>query len=95
MTEAHQVLLRISIRASSLSHTYTFIHAQDTPGKPFVTFTTEAGRVLYIANVPKSMACIVNPGQPTVTFSAPWSPDGTSPPTLQVRACWAGKLTSL
>ncbi|KAG1680940.1 hypothetical protein FOA52_009899 [Chlamydomonas sp. UWO 241] len=53
------------------------------PGKPFVTFTTEAGRVLYIANVPKTMACIINPEQPSVMFSAPWAPDASATPTME------------
>ena len=51
--------------------------------KPFITFTTEAGRVLYIANIPKTMNVLLNNERNNVTFSAPWSPDGASPPSLQ------------
>jgi hypothetical protein len=55
----------------------------DGSKKPFVTFTTEAGRVLYIANISKTMKSIIVEGRPHVTFAAPWSPDGSSTPTLQ------------
>lgn len=51
--------------------------------KPFITFTTEAGRVLYIANVSKTMKILLNNERNNVSFSAPWSPDGSAPPTMQ------------
>ncbi len=57
----------------------------DGSNKPFATFTTEAGRVLYIANIRKDMDVkIPEGGRCNIQFSAPWSPDGTSTPTMQV-----------
>ena len=39
--------------------------------------------MLYIANLYKTMKLITMEGRNTVTFSAPWSPDGQAPPSLQ------------
>lgn len=46
------------------------------------------GRVLYIANIAKSMKIITNDSANLLSWSAPWSPDGEAPPSLQVRAWW-------
>mmetsp|Transcript_16294 Transcript_16294/g.35220 ORF Transcript_16294/g.35220 Transcript_16294/m.35220 type:complete len:424 (+) Transcript_16294:29-1300(+) len=51
--------------------------------KFFLTFTTEAGRVLYIANMHKDMKVILNDSVNSAAFALPWSVDGSSPPTLQ------------
>ncbi|KAJ9523895.1 hypothetical protein QJQ45_020082, partial [Haematococcus lacustris] len=40
-------------------------------GKPLITWTTEAGKVRYIANLPKSMQVIVNEARKMATWSAP------------------------
>lgn len=40
--------------------------------------------MLYIASIPKSMTVIVNDAKNMLSWSAPWSPDGTSPPALHM-----------
>jgi hypothetical protein len=41
------------------------------------------GRVLYIANIPKNMNIVMPADKNFLSFSAPWSPDGQSAPTMQ------------
>jgi hypothetical protein len=53
------------------------------PDFQHTTTCTVQGRVLYIANISKTMQVILVEGRNNVTFSAPWSPDGQAPPTAQ------------
>lgn len=61
----------------SLSHVAA-AQAQPAPQSCFLV----QGRVLYIANVLKTMNPIVNDAQNMVTWTAPWSVDG--------KVCWPG-----
>ncbi|KAF5843217.1 hypothetical protein DUNSADRAFT_893 [Dunaliella salina] len=57
---------------------------KDAAAKPFVTFTTEAGRVLYIANIAKGMKMIVNDSANMLSWSAPSAPTPDQKPSLQM-----------
>lgn len=55
---------------------------KEDPNKPFITFTTEAGRVLYCANVHKTMKLIHNEAKHTVAWSASWATEAGATPAL-------------
>uniref|UniRef100_A0A7S3QWS9 RanBD1 domain-containing protein n=1 Tax=Dunaliella tertiolecta TaxID=3047 RepID=A0A7S3QWS9_DUNTE len=64
---------------------------KDAAAKPFVTFTTEAGRVLYIANIAKDMKMIVNDSANMLSWSAPWALTPDQKPSLQMVRFQLGK----
>lgn len=46
--------------------------------------------MLYIANISKDMKLILNDSANLASWSAPWSPDGKAPPSLQMVGCARG-----